>query len=335
MHFSGGQAIAQGLWGVLFILALFACVVLHEFGHALTARRFGIATRDITLYPIGGIASLDKMPDKPAQELLVAIAGPVVNMIIAVVLWISMNISGQTPTMSRLENSNDISQIPLLWGLFFANVMLAVFNLIPAFPMDGGRILRALLAFLMDRTKATRIAAGIGQFLAMIFVFLGFFYNFWLVFIGLFIFIGAGSEAAFEKTRSALAGLTVKDALMKRFTILSPDDNLGRAVDALLNSQETEFVVAEDRVPIGLLGKNEIIRGLTDRGKEALVTELMNRDFIVVGSDTKLEDFLQQVLRSDQGIAVVMNGSALEGLIDRENIRETLLINEALQRKEG
>jgi Zn-dependent protease len=269
MNLGGGREFKQGLSGVLFVLALFVCVVLHEFGHALTARRFGVSTKNITLYPIGGVASLEGLPEKPAQELLVAIVGPLINIFIAAILWIYLNFSGQVPDWSAMQRSENVTDLPFLWSLFFANIILAVFNLIPAFPMDGGRALRSLLWFWTDRARATQIAAGLGQFLAVIFVFLGFFYNFWLVIIGLFIFLGAGGEAAYEKTKAALTGLLVRDALMKKFTVLKPDDTLGRAVDALLNSQETEFVVADGETgkPVGLLTRNEIIRGLSEQGK--------------------------------------------------------------------
>ena len=331
MHFQAGHDLIQGLWGVLFILALFLCVVLHEFGHALTARRFGISTKDITLYPIGGIASLEGMPERPGQELLVGLAGPTVNLVIAALLWVYLTSSGQIPDLSAMGASNDMSQIPFLWSLFFANIVLAVFNLIPAFPMDGGRVLRAVLAFSMDRTKATRIAAGVGQFLAIIFVFLGFFYNFWLVFIGLFIYLGAGGEAAQEQTKAALAGLKVKDALMRRFTLLRPEDSLGRAVDALLNSQETEFVVADAFKPVGLLGKNEIIRGLSEAGSEAPVSDFMNKNVFVVSSETGLQEFLQQAANKGQKNALVIDENSLQGLIDSENVEERLLIQEALK----
>ncbi len=335
MHFQAGHDLIRGLWGVLFILVLFLCVVLHEFGHALTARRFGVSTKDITLYPIGGIASLEGMPERPGQELLVGLAGPTVNLVIAALLWVYLTSSGQIPDLSVMGATNDMSEIPFLWSLFFANIVLAVFNLIPAFPMDGGRVLRAVLAFSMDKAKATRIAAGVGQFLAIIFVFLGFFYNFWLVFIGLFIYLGAGGEAAQEKTKAALAGLKVKDALMRRFTLLRPEDSLGQAVDALLNSQETEFVVADSLKPVGLLGKNEIIRGLSERGKESLVREFMTENFFLVSPETDLQDFLQQSLIKGQNTAIVMDGNALQGLIDRENVEEKLLVKEALKRQKG
>lgn len=332
MHFQAGHGWMRGAWGALFILAVFACVVLHEFGHALVARRFGVPTRNITLYPIGGIASLEAMPEKPAQELLVGLAGPAVNLVIAVVLWFYLRLSGQSFDLSAMGGAHDMVEIPFFWNLFLANTVLAVFNLIPAFPMDGGRVLRGLLSLFTDRTKATRIAAGLGQFLAIFFVFLGFFYNFWLVFIGLFIFLGAGGESAYEQTRAALAGLKVKDALMRSFTLLKPDDSLGRAVEALLNSQETEFVVADGGEPIGLLTRTEIIKGLSERGKEGSIAEFMNRSFSVVSSETRLQDFLGQVLEKGQSVALVMDADELQGLIDRENLEERLLIQEALKR---
>lgn len=333
MHLPRENGLAQGFWGVLFILALFACVVLHEFGHALTAKRFGILTKDITLYPIGGVASLQGMPEKPAHELLVAIVGPLINMIIALILWLYLNASGQVPDLAALNESRDVLQIPFLWSLFVANVVLAVFNLIPAFPMDGGRALRALLSFRMDRTKATRVAAGLGQFLAIIFVFLGFFYNFWLIIIGLFIFLGAGGEAAYEQVKSALSGLTVKDALMRRFTVLNPQGTLHQVVDALLNSQETDFVVIDGDQPVGQLSRNEIIRGLSEQGKDAPISAFMNPNLFVVSPEMKLTDFLGQVLDKGQNVALVMEGNSLQGLIDKENVQEKLLIHEILKKR--
>lgn len=333
MHFRAGDSLRQGAWGALFVLALFGCVVLHEFGHALTARRFGVVTKDITLYPIGGIASLEGMPEKPGQELLVSIVGPFVNLAIAALLWIYLNVSGRMPNLAEFNAADGIVELPFLFSLFFANIVLAVFNLIPAFPMDGGRAFRSILAFWIDKTTATRIAAAIGQFLAIIFVFLGFFYNFWLVFIGLFIYLGAGGEAAYAQIQLALTGLTVKDALMRKFTILKPEDDLGRAVDALLNSQEYEFVIADAGKPVGILTKNEIIRGLSEGGKDAPVTAFMNSNFFVVTSETKLADFFQQVVEKGQSVAVVMDGDSLQGLIDRENVEETLMIQQALKNR--
>ncbi|HYJ91967.1 MAG TPA: CBS domain-containing protein, partial [Pyrinomonadaceae bacterium] len=192
----------------------------------------------------------------------------------------------------------------------------------------------SLLSFFTDRAMATRVAAGIGQFLAIIFVFLGFFYNFWLVFIGLFVFLGAGGEAAFERTKAALAGLKVKDAIMNRFTLLSPDDTLSKAVEVLLNSQESEFVIAEANKPIGILTKGEIIKGLSEKGRDAPVSEFMRSEFLVVRPDLRLADFFQTVLEKGQSVALVMDGEELLGLIDRENVEEKLLVQEALKKRE-
>ena len=332
MHISGGHGAAGGIAGVFFVLALFACVVLHEFGHALTAARFGIKTKDITLYPIGGIASLEGMPEKPSEELLVGLAGPLVNLGIALVIWVYLSATGQLPGLAAVAGSDDMASVPFLWNLLFANVVLAVFNLIPAFPMDGGRVLRSLLSFMMDKSNATRAAAALGQFLAIMFVFFGFFYNFWLVFIGLFVFLGAGGEAAAETMRAALSGLKVRDAVMRRFTLLRPDDTLGRAADVLLNSQETVFLVADADRPVGTLSRTELIRGLSEQGKDALVSGFMNTDFAVAGPEMKLQDLMEQ-LSAKGGAAAVMEGGSILGLIDRENIEEKLLVQRTLKER--
>lgn len=333
MQIGSEGGVMMGLTGALFILAIFLCVVLHEFGHALTAKRFGVVTRDITLYPIGGISSFESSPKLPAHELLISLAGPMVNVVIASLLWIYLGISGQLPDASKLESAKSIFELPFAYGLFAANLMLAAFNLIPAFPMDGGRVLRAILSFITDRARATAIAASIGQLLAIAFVFLGFFYNFWLVFIGLFIFLGAGGEAAFEKMKSDLDGLRIRDAIMHRFTKLSPDATLGESVIALLNSQDTVFVVADNDRPIGLLNVNEIIRGLSEAGNDAPVSQFMDTKFFVVQPDVMLTDFFQRVMQEGHGVAVVMDGTELLGLIDRENIEERLMVKRALSGK--
>ncbi len=331
MHVRADDGLSEAIRGVLFILALFGCVVLHEFGHALTAKRFGVVTRDITLYPIGGVSSFESMPEKPAHEFLISLAGPLVNVFIAGILWVYLSSSGQMPDLSLLT-AEDTSKLPFLFTLFVANAVLAAFNLIPAFPMDGGRVFRALLCFTFDKATATRIAATLGQLLAIGFVFLGFYSNFWLVFIGLFIFLGAGGEAAFEQTKAALDGLTVKDALMHRFTVLEPNAPLGDAVYALLNSQETEFVVADEGNPVGLLTRNEIVRGLSENGNYAIVSAYMKKDFFIVHPETKLIEFFQEASKKGQSVALVMDGDNFEGLIDLENVQEKLLIQEALKK---
>lgn len=331
MHSRMGEGWQAGLWGVLFILALFACVVLHEFGHALTAKRYQIATRDITIYPIGGVASLESMPEKPGQELLVAIAGPLVNVVIAGLLFGYMQLVGYTPDWDQLESTTRIRPDMFVLNLFTANLVLVVFNLIPAFPMDGGRILRAILAFKMNRAKATKIAARIGQFLAIVFVFLGFFYNFWLVFIGLFIYLGAGGEAAYESARSLLNGFTVRDALMTRFTTLLPTDELEKAARILLDGQEQEFLIADQEFVMGVLTRKELIRGLSQFGKNSPIANIMRKDFLTVSPDTNLHEVYTAMMNGYGTVYPVIENGRLVGMVDKENISELILIKQAVK----
>ncbi len=332
MHSQMGHGLSGGLWGVAFILALFACVVLHEFGHALTAQRFKIKTRDITLYPIGGVASLESMPEKPGQELLVALAGPFVNVVIAGLLWIYMSSTGIWPDLASLKNASQIQNLPFAFNLFSANIVLAVFNLIPAFPMDGGRVLRALLAFRMDRTKATRVAASIGQLLAIVFVFFGFYYNFWLVFIGLFIFLGAGGEAKIEETKAGLKGLKVSDVLMHRYSVLSPDEPLSNAVSLLLDSQEQSFIIKDNGKVKGTLSRKEIISGLSRFGQNIPVEKVMRTEFPYLQTSDSLADILQRFSDGKHTLLPVFQNGELAGVLDMENITEFLQVQNAINK---
>ena len=193
------EGLPGAVQGVLFILSLFACVLLHEFGHAFAARGFGIATPDITLLPIGGVARLARIPDKPWQELVVAVAGPLVNVVIAAALIFVVHRSAELEHLQYLESP----RVELLSKLASVNVMLVLFNLIPAFPMDGGRILRALLAMAMPYSQATQVAAWIGQGLAVVFAIFGLFGNPLLIFIAFFIFAGAQQEAAITRAKGS------------------------------------------------------------------------------------------------------------------------------------
>lgn len=329
MHYRMGHDTQQALMGVLFIIALFVCVTLHELGHALTAKRFNIITESITLLPIGGLARMEKMPDKPIQELWVAIAGPLVNIAIAIGLYAYLMFTNKIPPLIDLEHMQ-LHGAGFWFNLLIANIILALFNLIPAFPMDGGRVLRALLALKLERTKATKIAAGIGQFLAIAFVFLGFFSNIWLVFIGVFIYLGAGAESAHETTKHALSGHKVKDVLMLQYSSLLPDDTLDKAVYLLLNGQDREFIVADTNKVYGILTRNELIRGLSEHGKTAAVSNVMRKDFITYHPETQLQEVYQKMMTSGCVVGpVILNGKLL-GIVDKENIEEMLLINQVL-----
>jgi Zn-dependent protease len=206
---------ANIIWTLTFILSVFTCITLHEFGHALMAKRFGIRTRDVTLYPIGGIASLEKMPEKPAQELAVALAGPAVNLIIAALLYPFV---GSLDILGNLSTLKELNQDTLIPALFSVNVFLPLFNMIPAFPMDGGRVLRALLSIKLKRSLATRIAATLGQVFAVFMVIEGFRANPFLIVVGMFVFLAAESEAQYVKQEELLKGLKVHSF----FSIIKP-----------------------------------------------------------------------------------------------------------------
>ena len=333
-NLNAGQRASEALTGVVFVLALFACVVLHEFGHALTARRFGIQTQRITLLPIGGLAMLEKMPEKPKQELIVALAGPAVNVVIALLLFAYLKLSGQALPTSQLEDPSQISLgkyfIP---NLLFVNVLLFAFNLIPAFPMDGGRVLRALLSMRYSRATATNIAAKIGQFLAIGFVFFGLMYDFWLIFIGLFIYLGASGEASYETQRSLLSRLIVGDVLMHQYTPLHAWDTIGKAVETLLDGQEKEFIVTEDNQIIGTISRDDIIKGLQILGKEERLKRIVNQDWIRLSTDMELNEAYEQMSRKKLSICPVYDASGnLVGVLNQENILEAVMMVSA---KEG
>jgi Zn-dependent protease/predicted transcriptional regulator len=324
-HINMGHGWEQSLMGVVFILVLFACVLLHELGHALTGKRYGVTTKNIVLLPIGGVANMEKMPEKPVQELWVALAGPAVNLVIAVVLFFILRQTGGIPNL--LDMDADMSSSNFLFNLFLVNVILALFNLIPAFPMDGGRVLRALLAMKYDHAKATEIAARTGQFLAIGFVFLGIFSNFWLVFIGLFVFLGAGAESNFEATRSVLSKYKVSDVLMKNYTVLPADEPIERAVEQLLNGQETAFLVTENNKIMGFITRNEIIKGLSELGKNAPLRNIVKKDFLQLGTDMGLDKAYEMMSKQGASFSPVFQNGELAGVLDTENITEMIMID--------
>lgn len=323
-----GQNWQQASVAVLFILTLFLCVILHEFGHALTAKIYKIQTKSITLLPIGGLAQMESLPEKPLQELWVALAGPLVNVVIAIGLYVYLFTTNNIPDLNEIAK---LDNTYFLFNLFVANVVLAVFNLIPAFPMDGGRVLRALLSFRFNRARATKIAATLGQILAIGFVFLGIFSNFWLIFIGIFIYLGAGGEAAFEATKMALSGFKVKDALMTRFVSLSVSDTIGKAGKLLLEGQEREFLIQQNNEIIGVVGQADIIRGIKKFGQNSPVTNILRKDFLLLNPEMELQDIYLKMMTNGELISPVFDKGELVGVLDRENISELILIREALK----
>jgi Zn-dependent protease/predicted transcriptional regulator len=315
------------LSGITFIMAVFACVVLHELGHALTAKKFGIKTRDITLLPIGGLARLERMPDDPKQEVWVALAGPAVNVVIALVLFASLRITSSWESIGGLALTGGSIFERLMW----VNVFLLVFNLLPAFPMDGGRILRGLLATRMNYVRATQIAANLGQGMAFLFALGGLiiFHNPVLVFIGIFVWIGAAQESSMAAMKSALGGVRVETAMLTDYVTLSPRDPLTRVAQLILAGSQQDFPVVENGTLVGVLTRGNLLSALSRGRDTTLVGEVMNRDFKVVEASEMLEAIVPR-LQTDCKIIPVTRFGELVGLITPENVGEFVMIKAAL-----
>jgi Zn-dependent protease len=314
--------------GVL-LLALFACVLLHEFGHILMARRFGVRTPDVLLLPIGGVARLERIPDQPRQEFLIAIAGPGVTLAIVAVLYALVALTGNTETLHQPDPED-----PLLVNLLQVNLFLLIFNLIPAFPMDGGRVLRAILASRLGLVRGTRIAASLGQVLAIV----GGIYGLtaspaqpFLALIALFVFLGASAESTAVETRVAGEGLHVAQMMVTDFRTIPVHATLAQAVELLLSGEQREFPVVDNLGRTeGILTRDNLIRGLNQRGPSSTVAESMTAAAPVVTPTLGFQDALERLRSSGlPALPVVDAGGALVGLLTLDNITDLLLVRRA------
>jgi Zn-dependent protease/CBS domain-containing protein len=323
---TGGSEAAVA--GLLFIILLFLCVLLHEFGHVSAARYFGIQTPDITLLPIGGVARIQRMPDKPLQEIAVALAGPLVNVVIAALIfgWAGVSIDLST---ARLVTGRENS---LAMQLATVNVWLALFNLIPAFPMDGGRVLRALIALKLPYGRATRIAAALGQAFAFLFGFIGLLGNPLLIFIALFLYLGASQEAAVAGLKDVSGWLSVSDAMVTDFASLRTEATVVDAAEALLRTSQHEFPVVDPSGHIfGIITRDDIIKALRRHGPDTRVTEVMRRGVPVVQEGASLEEAFQLMQESNSpALPVVGRWRRLVGLLTLENIGELMMIRSVM-----
>ena len=315
----GGNLVAA-IGGVLFILAIFATVVLHELGHALTARRFGIRTKDITLLPIGGIARLERMPDVPRHELWVALAGPAVNLVIAAIVFSISTLAGTHPVLALpADAAGTIDRFIAI------NVWLSVFNLIPAFPMDGGRALRALLAERMDYVRATQIAASLGQGVALIFGVIGFLYNPFLVFIALLVWMGASGESIAVQTRTALTGIPVTAAMMTDFRTLDAGEPLQHAVALVLAGAQRDFPVTEDGRLVGVLTRDALVSALAAGRADISIREVMSREFQTADAHELLDVAFQRLQGRQCHVLPVLQRGQVVGLLTPENVGEFVM----------
>ncbi|MFZ2099141.1 MAG: site-2 protease family protein [Oricola sp.] len=329
-HFQeGGQAAAVD--GVLFIVAVFACVVLHELGHAIAARRYGIRTPRITLLPIGGVAELERMPEKPSEEIFVAVAGPLVNVVIAAILILALGALPDLATISSIENP----QPGFLARLAVVNIVLVLFNLIPAFPMDGGRVLRALLATRFSRVRATQIAATVGQITAFIFGFLGLLSgNVLLILVAVFVYMAATSESQATTLQAIASKVSVREGMITRYDALGPASTLGDAADALLRTTQHEFPVVDGGGNLrGVLTRAAMVEALQLRGRDAPVHEVMTRDIPTVAETERLDAAFRLLqVNGAPAVGVTDREGRLAGYVTAENIGELMLVSQAVNR---
>lgn len=312
------------------LLAVFVCVLLHEFGHAWAARAVGIRTHDITLLPIGGLARLERIPENPRQELWIAVAGPAVNLVIVGLLLPLAIVLGGPWALS-----GNLAAAGFLWQLVSINVALVVFNLLPAFPMDGGRVLRAVLAMFLPYTRATNIAAGCGQFMAVLFGIVGFFTNWMLMLVALFVYFAARGEAQQVSMRSLVRGAHVRDAMAARFRGLRADSPLSDAVAALLADHQQDFpVVEEDRV-VGVLNRVDLLTALAQGQLHSAVRDVMARNCQFVEDSMPLDQAYAIMQQAGCTLLPVVRGADLVGVLTADNIEEWLMVRAALRRHVG
>jgi Zn-dependent protease/predicted transcriptional regulator len=330
LHSVEGRNAQAVISGVAFILAVFACVTAHEFGHALTARHYGISTKDITLLPIGGVSRFERMPDKPWQEFCVAIAGPLVSLAIAAAIYVLLFLMGGFQPVRGLS----ITGGPFLERILVANFALAIFNLIPAFPMDGGRVLRALLATRIDHVRATQAAAAVGQALALAFGLIGLFIRDpFLLFIALFVWIGAAAEAHSVQIKGAFSGIPIRAAMQTNFTTLTTNQTLADAVKVILDGSQHDFPVMWGDQVMGILTRSNLLAGLGKYGPEQAVTAVMQREFETAEPNEMLEAVLNRLATSPSRVIPVLQNGDLVGLVTAENVGEYLMIQNALHRR--
>lgn len=326
---------SQALLELAFICAIFATVVMHEYGHALMARLFGVKTRDITLLPIGGVARLERIPEHPGQELLIAIAGPAVNVALAIVCLAILLASGQwgpraTMSLNPFEGG-------FLARMLFINVWLVIFNMIPAFPMDGGRVLRAVLAIGMHYVRATQIAALVGQGIAVLFGLVGLFGipgllpggNLMLLLIALFVWIGATQEANMVVARSRMAGLSAQMAMISEYRTVSPHDSLANVAQHVLAGFQEDFPVLDGGRLVGILTRDGLLKAMERLGEQASVADAMERHFPTAAPHEPLNDVVARLQSTESHALPVIDRGRLVGIVTPENIGELLMLRGA------
>jgi Zn-dependent protease/predicted transcriptional regulator len=316
------QGPLNALRAVIFIFFIFTCVTFHELTHSLVAQHFKIKVRSITLLPIGGVASMEKMPDKPKEEFLMAVAGPMFNIVLAAVLFYPLYLffNKDLAQISPAHAGFQSWKATILY-MYWVNPILAVFNLVPAFPMDGGRALRALLASRIGLSKATRIAVSIGHVFAVIFGILGFMGgNIFLIVIAFFVYMAASQEEKMLKVKLILGHYSAKDIISNNYLSLKPKAKIAEALELSIKSSQQDFPVIQDEKVLGILTRQDIITAVHEHDKNKLVEEVMSRDYLSVGLNEHLTSLYNKMATSKLKTALVFSRHQLKGIISLEDI---------------
>jgi stage IV sporulation protein FB len=317
VYFIGHKIVGiGGLHGVIFVVLVFASVVFHELSHAMVARHYGIQVTDITLLPIGGVARMATLPEQPRQEILISVAGPIASLVLAFSLWFLADLLGSPVTISDLSvEGNLLAQLSAL------NFVLAIFNLLPAFPMDGGRILRGFLALYITPLKATRIAVGIGQAFAIGLFFLGIFAgNLFMVLIALFVYLGAEGEERQLGIMLSLGRATAESAMISDVITLTPGQSMGEAAERYAHGFQSDFPILDGRRLVGLITRDLLVESLHKQGPETPVSQIMVRDFPTAVPQTPLIEILEKMQAAESKVVPILSAGELKGLITLEQI---------------
>ncbi|BAV06864.1 Zn-dependent protease (includes SpoIVFB) [Filimonas lacunae] len=323
-----GASLSELSWAFAFLLAVFVCILLHELGHALVAARFGIHSKSILLLPMGGIASLEKLPDNSRQELAISAAGPLVNLLIAAILLVF--VKDKYGFWQTDEQLSIAEKEYFLVNLYVANIWLVVFNLIPAFPLDGGRMLRALLGFKLNYIHATGTVAVISKIIAIGCLIAGVaFFNIPLLALGIFIMYAAGMEEHYLKLKALVKGIKLKEVLMHDYNSLQCNSPIKDAANILMNNHTRYFIVLDNGAPKGTINRMDIITAMAEKKYDLPVGSFMKENLSCLDGEKEVSSVLDKLAGNGERIYPVMENSRFSGVINFTHIIEYLLLNKA------
>ncbi|HEU4556157.1 MAG TPA: site-2 protease family protein [Chitinophaga sp.] len=325
---------AQTTWALLGLAAIFTCVVLHELGHALVAAHYHIKTRDITLYPIGGLATMEKLPEKPLEEMAISFAGPLVNLLIAALLLPFIPDYG--PFWKAAAIIDSIRPGNFLLFLHTVNIVLALFNLIPAFPLDGGRMLRGFLGLFLHNGRPTAIAIMTGRIIAIVFIITGLLsFNLMLPLIGTLIILADAAEEQLAYLRTAVKGLRLKELIIRDYANIPHDLTIREAAEEFLPSHHPYFAITKHEELTGIIDRNMLLHALAQGWYDKPVVALISAPQETLDENSLANEVVEQLLRHRTAALPVMCGSRLAGILSFDGMIEYLLIHDTNAKRQN